>query len=57
MTPSIKKLQNKSLSETVGDELVRLIASGALKSGQRLNEVQLAESFGVSRGRTASRPS
>lgn len=50
MNQAIEKLHSKSLSETVGDELVRLIASGALKSGQRLNEVHLAESFGVSRG-------
>lgn len=50
MAQEIEKLQSKSLSETIGQELVRLIASGALKPGQRLNEVHLAESFGVSRG-------
>jgi len=47
---TVEKLKPKSLSETIGDELIRLIASGELKSGQRLNEVHLAESFGVSRG-------
>jgi DNA-binding GntR family transcriptional regulator len=46
----VDTLQTKTLSETVGDELIRLIASGELKSGQRLHEVQLAKRFGVSRG-------
>lgn len=50
MTQPIGKLQRKNLSETIGEELVRLIASGTLEPGQRLNEVHLAESFGVSRG-------
>ncbi len=50
MAPVIEKLQNKGLSVTIGEELVRLIASGSLKPGQRLNEAYLAESFGVSRG-------
>lgn len=50
MANLIGKVQSKGLSETIGEELVRLIATGALKPGQRLNEVHLAESFGVSRG-------
>ncbi len=50
MAMAIGKVQSKGLSETIGEELVRLIASGELKPGQRLNEVHLAESFGVSRG-------
>lgn len=47
---AIGKVHSKGLSETISEELVRLIASGELKPGQRLNEVHLAESFGVSRG-------
>ena len=50
MTASIGKVTSKGLSETIGEELVSLIANGVLKPGQRLNEVHLAESFGVSRG-------
>lgn len=50
MDIAIDRLKKKSLSETIAEELFRLIASGALKSGQRLNEVHLSESFGVSRG-------
>ncbi|MEX3314437.1 GntR family transcriptional regulator [Sulfitobacter sp. PS-8MA] len=46
----IDKVQRKGLSETIGEELLRLIAQGGLKPGERLNEVHLAESFGVSRG-------
>lgn len=50
MEVSIDRLKKKSLSETIAEELFRLIATGTLKSGQRLNEVHLSESFGVSRG-------
>lgn len=50
MTHLIEQLTRKNLSESIGEELIRLIASGGLKPGQRLNEVHLAESFGVSRG-------
>ncbi|MET3598313.1 GntR family transcriptional regulator [Martelella mangrovi] len=48
----IKNIQISSvrLSERIGEELMQLIAAGILKPGQRLNEVHLAESFGVSRG-------
>ncbi|HRO14099.1 MAG TPA: GntR family transcriptional regulator [Paracoccus sp. (in: a-proteobacteria)] len=44
------KLQHPSLSDTVREELVRLIITGVLKPGQRLNEVHLADRLGVSRG-------
>ncbi|WP_010140582.1 GntR family transcriptional regulator [Oceanicola sp. S124] len=49
---SIEKIQLSSvrLSESIGEELMHLIAAGVLKPGQRLNEVHLANSFGVSRG-------
>lgn len=47
---TIAKLHSTSLSDRIGDELVRLIATGVLKPSQRLNEVRLADSFGVSRG-------
>lgn len=50
MAAAIGKVTSKGLSETIGEELVSLIANGILKPGQRLNEVHLAESFGVSRG-------
>lgn len=50
MAAAIGKVTSKGLSETIGEELVSLIANGVLKPGQRLNEVHLAESFGVSRG-------
>ena len=44
------RLHHPSLSDTVREELVRLIVTGLLKPGQRLNEVHLAERLGVSRG-------
>ncbi|MFC6641123.1 M20/M25/M40 family metallo-hydrolase [Sulfitobacter profundi] len=46
----IDKVESKGLTDTIGEELVRLIAQGDMKPGERLNEVRLAESFGVSRG-------
>lgn len=39
-----------SLSETVREEMIRLITTGALRPGSRLNEVHLADQLGVSRG-------
>jgi len=45
-----EKLTSKSLSEVVRERLMRLIARGELPPGGRLNEVRLAESFGISRG-------
>jgi len=44
------RLTSKTLSEAVSDRLLRLIAQGELKPGDRLNEVHLAVRFGVSRG-------
>lgn len=44
------RLQHPSLSDTVREELVRLIVTGVLKPGQRLNEVHLADRLSVSRG-------
>ena len=38
------------LSESIGEELMKMIAAGTLKPGQRLNEVHLANVFSVSRG-------
>ena len=45
-----EKLMSKSLAELVRDEVMRLIAKGELQPGDRLNEVHLAEAFGISRG-------
>lgn len=50
MAIAVGKVESKGLSETISEELLRLIAQGLLKPGERLNEVHLAESFGVSRG-------
>jgi DNA-binding GntR family transcriptional regulator len=44
------RLTLKSLSEAVRDRLLRLIAKGELQPGDRLNEVHLADGFGISRG-------
>ncbi|MFZ0206314.1 MAG: GntR family transcriptional regulator, partial [Roseiarcus sp.] len=44
------KLISTSLSGAVRDRLIRLIAAGDLRPGDRLNEVHWAESFGISRG-------
>lgn len=46
----VGKLHHPSLSDSVREELIRLIVTGVLKPGQRLNELQLAERLGVSRG-------
>lgn len=49
---TIEKINISSvrLSESIGGELMKMIAAGTLKPGQRLNEVHLANIFGVSRG-------
>lgn len=49
---AIEKISISSvrLSESIGEELMKMIAAGSLKPGQRLNEVHLASMFGVSRG-------
>lgn len=39
-----------SLPEVVRDELIQLITSGVLRPGSKLNELQLSEQLGVSRG-------
>lgn len=43
-------LHAPSLAQAVRGQLMRLIAQGALQPGGRLNEVHLAERFGISRG-------
>lgn len=51
MTPQVTRLPTPaSLPEIVRDELIRLITSGTLRPGERLNELQLSEQLGVSRG-------
>jgi DNA-binding GntR family transcriptional regulator len=48
---NVMKLPPKlSLSSSVREQLIRLIVVGTLKPGDRINEVQIATSFGVSRG-------
>lgn len=47
---TLKRLDRRPLSEIVRDALIQLIATGTMKPGDRLNEVQLAESLGISRG-------
>ncbi len=48
---NVVKLPPKlSLSTSVREQLVRLIVVGTLKPGDRINEVQIATSLGVSRG-------
>ena len=44
------KLQTDTLSARIRDEIIAMIASRELNGGARLNEVHLAEHFGVSRG-------
>lgn len=43
-------LRDSSLSRVILGELERIILSGELAPGQKLNEKALAERFGVSRG-------
>jgi DNA-binding GntR family transcriptional regulator len=47
---SVQRLRNRSLSHDVRDELERMILAGELEAGERLNEVDLANKLGVSRG-------
>ena len=42
--------RGKSLTQIVQDEIERMIISGEIDSGQRLNEQQIASQLGVSRG-------
>lgn len=48
--PGSAKLVANSLSARIRDEIIAMIASRKLSGGERLNEVRLAEHFGVSRG-------
>ena len=51
MYANVQKLPPKvNLSASVRDQLVQLILVGTLKSGDRINEVHIASSLGVSRG-------
>lgn len=47
---SVEALRTQSLSEAVRDRIMRAIARGDLKPGARLNEAQMAQALGVSRG-------
>ncbi len=47
---SFQKLRQRSLVKEVRDELERRILDGELPSGERLNENDLADQLGVSRG-------
>jgi len=47
---AIAMRRTESLASLVRKELERMIVSGALKGGDRLNEIALAERLGVSRG-------
>jgi DNA-binding GntR family transcriptional regulator len=48
---NVMKLPPKqSLSTSVREQLIRLIVIGTLRPGDRINEVQIATSLGVSRG-------
>jgi DNA-binding GntR family transcriptional regulator len=47
---SVETLRITSLSEAVRERLMRAIARGDLKPGARLNEAQMAQMLGVSRG-------
>lgn len=48
--PGSGKLVANNLSTRIRDEIITMIASRQLSGGERLNEVRLAEHFGVSRG-------
>lgn len=50
MVEETEQLVSQNLNETVRDAIIRQIAKGTLKPGERLNEVHLAQRFGVSRG-------
>jgi len=47
---SAPALRISSLSEAVRERIMRALARGELKPGQRLNEAQMAQTLGVSRG-------
>ena len=47
---SVERLKLKSLAEAARERIMRFIARGELKPGDRLNEAQMAHRLGVSRG-------
>lgn len=47
---SFQKLRQRSLVVEVRDEIERMILEGELQTGERLNEIHLADRLGVSRG-------
>jgi DNA-binding GntR family transcriptional regulator len=47
---ALEVLRSASLSQVVRKEIERILLSGALKQGEKLNEKSLADQFGVSRG-------
>ena len=47
---SVERLKLKSLAEAARERIMRSIARGELKPGDRLNEAQMAHRLGVSRG-------
>jgi DNA-binding GntR family transcriptional regulator len=49
-TAGAETLRIKSLSEAVRERIMRAIARGDLRPGARLNEAQMAQALGVSRG-------
>jgi DNA-binding GntR family transcriptional regulator len=48
--PNAETLASPSLAEAAREQLMRLIAQGVLRPGDRLNEVRIAGRFGISRG-------
>lgn len=50
MRESFQKLRQRSLVGEVRDEIERMILHGEMQAGERLNEISLAQQFGVSRG-------
>ena len=51
MKPSpFKPVESKTLSESVTDSIRRAIFSGDLQAGQQVNQAQIAEQLGTSRG-------
>ena len=48
--PSLRQIENQSLSDQAADILRRAILNGQFKPGGELNETDLAERLGISRG-------
>jgi DNA-binding GntR family transcriptional regulator len=49
-SPSQESLRGASLASVLQQEIERMVLSGELRPGERINEQQLAARFGVSRG-------